>query len=271
MHAIVSHAQPFALSTAQYALPDEFVLSVVSSTGSTNSDLLALAREGALPAAQTGKVAVRIAHAQHAGRGRMGRAWHAPAGASLLMSVACVRTEPLQQLGAVTLALGIAAADALHAQAVPVQLKWPNDVLLNGAKLAGILVESVNTREGLALVAGIGINGTLDPHARAACGQPVAALEDAIALDTTQAAAIGCGMARAFAQTLRASPAEIAQTLTRFVQFDALHGREITLLTDGTPASSGCALGIDSSGHLLVRSGNTVRRFASGEVSPRAA
>jgi BirA family biotin operon repressor/biotin-[acetyl-CoA-carboxylase] ligase len=188
------------------------------------------------------------------------------------MSAACVRKEPVQQLGAITLAFGIAAAQALRDHAVPAQLKWPNDVLLNGAKLAGILVESVSTRDGIAIVAGIGVNGVMDAQARGACGQPVAALEDALDLTPDSAARVGRSVICAFADVLRAPYlASLADVQAHFAKFDALRDREVVLFANGTQVGAGYALGVDAHGHLLVREGGAVRRYVSGEVSLRAA
>lgn len=260
---------PFLLTAGQYALPENCITEVVATTGSTNSDLLARARAAALPLASSGRVMIRIAHTQHAGRGRQGRAWLAASGASFLMSAAVVRSETAQQLGTVTLELGIAAAQVLLQHGISAQLKWPNDLFLNGQKLAGILVESVNTPNGIALVAGIGVNGVMDESARAACGQPVAALADAVALTPHTAAQIGRDVACAFAQTLCATAFGANDLPARFAQFDALRGQEVALHCAGQPATPGVALGIDTAGRLLVQQDTGLRHYSSGEVSLR--
>jgi BirA family biotin operon repressor/biotin-[acetyl-CoA-carboxylase] ligase len=132
----------------------------VDSTGSTNSDLLQRARNG------EGEQVLGSRH-QVSGRGRLGRVWQAPPDASLLCSI-LVRPElNPTDLGAVTTALGLAAAYACTRVAgVDVGLKWPNDLVRVGGgpdasdrKLAGILAESVVTDGRVdAVVAGIGLN-----------------------------------------------------------------------------------------------------------------
>src|SRR5687768_9699564 len=93
----------------------------VTETGSTNADLLEAARDGAAEGA------VLVADHQSAGRGRLGRSWEAPPGASLLMSVLLRPTLALDQVHAVTAAVGLAAAYACHAVAgFRPGLKWPN-------------------------------------------------------------------------------------------------------------------------------------------------
>lgn len=125
---------------------------------STNRYLLDEARGGA----QEGTVAV--ADHQTAGRGRLGRTWVAPPGASLLLSVLFrpPDTVPLDSLHLLTASVALAAADAcLDAAGVEPDLKWPNDLMVVGRKLAGVLAEAdVNGASGQvrAVVVGIGLN-----------------------------------------------------------------------------------------------------------------
>jgi BirA family biotin operon repressor/biotin-[acetyl-CoA-carboxylase] ligase len=122
---------------------------VVEETGSTNADLLAQARSGA------GEGLVLVAEAQTSGRGRMGRRWISPPRRALTFSVLLRPAVPAGLLGWVPLLAGVAVASALQRTAgVDARLKWPNDVLVDGAKIAGILAE----RWGNAIVIGTGIN-----------------------------------------------------------------------------------------------------------------
>ena len=122
---------------------------VVEETGSTNADLLAKARSGA------GEGLVLVAEAQTSGRGRMGRRWISPPRRALTFSVLLRPAVPAGLLGWAPLLAGVAVASALQQTAgVDARLKWPNDVLVDGAKIAGILAE----RWGSAVVIGTGIN-----------------------------------------------------------------------------------------------------------------
>ena len=122
---------------------------VVEETGSTNADLLAEARSG------TGEGLVLVAEAQTAGRGRMGRRWISPPRRALTFSVLLRPAVPAGLLGWLPLLAGVAVASALEQTAgVGARLKWPNDVLADDAKIAGILAE----RSGSAIVVGTGIN-----------------------------------------------------------------------------------------------------------------
>jgi BirA family biotin operon repressor/biotin-[acetyl-CoA-carboxylase] ligase len=122
---------------------------VVEETGSTNADLLAQARSGA------GEGLVLVAEAQTSGRGRMGRRWISPPRRSLTFSVLLRPAVPAGRLGWLPLLAGVAVASALQQTAgVDARLKWPNDVLVDGAKIAGILAERWTN----AVVIGTGIN-----------------------------------------------------------------------------------------------------------------
>jgi BirA family biotin operon repressor/biotin-[acetyl-CoA-carboxylase] ligase len=122
---------------------------VVEETGSTNADLLAKARSGA------GEGLVLVAEAQTSGRGRMGRRWISPPRRSLTFSVLLRPAVPAGLLGWMPLLAGVSVASALRQTAgVDARLKWPNDVLVDGAKIAGILAERWTN----AVVIGTGIN-----------------------------------------------------------------------------------------------------------------
>src|SRR5215471_20095312 len=122
---------------------------VLQEIGTTNADLLAEAQAGA------GEGLVLVAEAQTEGRGRMGRRWISPPRRALTFSVLLRPPVPPALLGWVPLLAGVAVASALERTAgVDTRLKWPNDVLAGGAKLAGILAE----RWGSAVVVGTGIN-----------------------------------------------------------------------------------------------------------------
>lgn len=106
--------------------------------GSTNTEAKAWARDGAPEGA------VVLAEHQTAGRGRRGRAWTDAAGQNVLCSVVLRPSLPPDRLGLVTLAGGLAVADAIAGWTAPVEprIKWPNDVLLNGRKCCGMLLEA---------------------------------------------------------------------------------------------------------------------------------
>lgn len=127
----------------------------VAETGSTNADLIA---DESAP-----HTALLIAGHQTAGRGRLGRAWTAPPGTQLIFStLLSVSQRDLERLGTVTLAAGLALTDVVDAAV----LKWPNDVLVDGRKLCGILAEARPAEPGreasdYRVVIGVGLNHLL--------------------------------------------------------------------------------------------------------------
>ena len=131
-------------------------LDVVEETGSTNADLVTRAVAG-----EEIDRAVLIAEHQTGGRGRNGRTWSAVSGAQILFSVGVAsHAVPTDAWGWLPLAAGVAVADAVSAvSGIDARLKWPNDVLADGGKLAGILAEAVPARASIVL--GIGVNVTL--------------------------------------------------------------------------------------------------------------
>ena len=205
---------------------------------STNTWLMAAARGGA----PEGLVAV--ADHQTAGRGRLGRQWTARPGAALLMSV-LLRPDRVSHL--VTACVALAARDACTEVAgVRPDLKWPNDLLLDDLKLAGVLAEA----EAGAVVVGIGLNIAWAPPGGAMLGAGV----DREALLGALLASLG----RWYDAGWRAVGREYRQscaTIGRLVRVE---------LAD--ESFTGRAADIDAGGHLLVDVGMCVREVAAGDV-----
>src|SRR5882672_1867897 len=105
------------------------------------------------------------AEEQTAGRGRRGRRWHGTPGCDIAFSVARRSVRPARELASLSLVAGVAAAKALRAFGVTqAALKWPNDLVVDGAKLGGILVETRRQGSASLAVIGIGINFETEPE-----------------------------------------------------------------------------------------------------------
>jgi BirA family biotin operon repressor/biotin-[acetyl-CoA-carboxylase] ligase len=149
-------------------------VTVVESTGSTNADLAAAAREGAAEGQ------VLVAESQVAGRGRLGRTWTAPPRSGLTFSVLLRPHVPMAAMGWLPLMYGVAAASAVRRLAeVDVRLKWPNDLLIGERKLAGVLAERADD----AVVVGMGLNVSLRRDELPVGTATSLALEEAACLD----------------------------------------------------------------------------------------
>lgn len=233
---------------------------VVDQTGSTNADLLAETADG------SPEGTVLVAEAQSAGRGRMSRRWVSQPRAALTFSVLLRPARvPAARWGWLPLLAGVAVASALRAEAsVDASLKWPNDVLAGGAKLAGILAE----QSGGAVVVGAGINVSAS---RAELPVPDAtslALEGASSLDRDRLlAAILSGLERRYlawsgspgdadSSGLRAQYRELCQTL----------GREVKVTIPGGTEVTGVAADVDADGRLVVRSAAGPVPVSAGDV-----
>lgn len=232
---------------------------------STNTQLIRRAAAGA----RSGLVLA--AEAQTAGRGRRGRVWHSGIGSTLTFSLLWRFALGARELAGLSLAVGVALARALRAAGAPeAQLKWPNDVVLPGGKLAGILIETQGDVLGpSAVVIGVGVNVRADPRVHAAVDQRVAELETAGGAPVDRNA------------LLVAMLVELAAVLDRFgregfdalrVEWQQLHAHQNMpvqlLLADGQTVT-GVARGVADDGALLLETGSGVGRYHSGEVSLR--
>jgi BirA family biotin operon repressor/biotin-[acetyl-CoA-carboxylase] ligase len=194
------------------------------STGSTNER----ARELASAGAPSGTLVT--AGVQTAGRGRQGRTWSAPPGRALLLSLILRETDPL-----ISLRAGLAVADLAGAGA---RVKWPNDVLVDGRKVAGILVEA-RPQEGWAVL-GIGVNAALDP-----AELPPELHETAGTLGRTD---LEAALAELLGYLERRLAEPVDSVLAALAERDALLGRPIAWA-----GGEGLGAGIDERGCLRVR------------------
>lgn len=240
-------------------------LHVLPSTDSTNDWL-----RQQLAGQPSAEVVLAITDFQLGGKGRRGRSWMAPAGRQMTFSIGVGAEQgPLAWIG-IALAAGVELAEALRAAGWPVRLKWPNDILLNGAKLAGILVELDAMAEGPSrVIIGVGINEALLADERAGLERPVAALQDAaIAYDRHGLLA---DMAARLERLLREFPeAGLARWLPRWAPLDDLQGQRVNFQR-GSEWLVGDVVGIDAQGSLLLDTPQGRVHCHSGEVSVRKA
>ncbi len=234
-------------------------IEVVAETGSTNADLLARLPTLAAPT-------LLIAERQTAGRGRAGRSWLSAPGASLTFSLAWKFKGPLQQLAGLPLAVGLALAEALAALDLKVQLKWPNDLLRDGAKLGGILIESRTCADGaIWAVVGVGINLLMPLHLEAAIGREVAAAPWLAQMDRNRLVA---ALLDALAAALRQfDAAGFAAFSARWNRLHAHQGQTVVILENGQPLHQGQASGVDDLGRLLLDTAQGRIEIMSGDVS----
>jgi BirA family biotin operon repressor/biotin-[acetyl-CoA-carboxylase] ligase len=242
-----------------------FLVETVQETGSTNSDLLQRVREEQPP-----RPLLRAAVHQTAGRGRHGRRWFDGAGGALLFSLAVPMEATEARLAAATLTCGVGAAEALRAVGAQVHLKWPNDLLLDGRKLGGLLCELALDGIGRrTLVVGVGMNLHLDPATRDSIGQPAAALDETPASNQQRETLVGRISVAILAALQLYESSGFVPVQPRFMALFAQRDAWVDLYELGVRVASGRALGVDGEGRLLLQTEQGLRACSSGEVSMR--
>ena len=222
---------------------------------STQSVAFALAERGA--ADRT----VVVADQQSAGRGRRGRTWQAPAGTSLLASIIVRPRLPQSLLATLSLATAVATTDALGRVArVKARVKWPNDVLVEGKKIAGILLESRLGAQPLPAI-GVGIN----------LGQrefppDLAATATSVALETGRVPDRETMLATLLeefdAWRARLEGEGFGPVRERWRALSDTIGRRVTV-----DAISGVAVDLDADGALLIDVGGEIKRVIAGAIT----
>ncbi|RZT38531.1 biotin--[acetyl-CoA-carboxylase] ligase [Cupriavidus agavae] len=250
---------------------------VVAETGSTNADLTQACRVAPWTEAMAPQARVRVAYRQTAGRGRQGRPWQGQAG--LTFSVALPLALPPARLSGLSLAVGLAVAQALDdcsvAPPARVGLKWPNDLQVDGRKLAGILIESVPAGpQRLWAVIGIGLNLVRDARMEAALGRELAGVAEVLPgfdphRDPTRV--LGAVLNRLATMREIFLADGFAPLAPAWSARDAFRDEPVRLLHDGAVLAEGLARGVDGDGHLLLETASGLQRITSGEVSLRGA
>jgi BirA family biotin operon repressor/biotin-[acetyl-CoA-carboxylase] ligase len=207
-----------------------------------------------------------LAESQEKGRGRRGRTWHSNPGQSILLSI-LLQNQPFPA-ELLTLIAAVAAVDAIQdVCGLPCRIKWPNDILIDGKKLAGILVEQKTVNKQPHFVVGIGINcnQTADFFTQYDLNVPASSLavETGKAIDRTE---LVCALLAAIQRWL-AKSADRTAILTRWQQQSDLLGRHITVESDNRQYSGFCR-GIDPDEGLIVHlDSGTVRIFSARQTS----
>ena len=231
--------------------PDGWRVEVLDRAGSTN----ALVAERARAGEPSGLVLV--AEEQTAGRGRLDRTWVSPPAAGLTFSVLLRPPAEPEQLGWLPLWGGLAVARAVREQAgVDAVLKWPNDVLVGGRKVAGLLAEAVTGPGGTAVVLGIGLNVTTRAEELPAPTgvAPTSLLLEAAA--TTDRETLLKAILRSLTGTIG------DRDVTAYRQACATLGRWVRIELPGGQAVEGTAEAVDDQGRLVVDG----TAFAAGDV-----
>lgn len=212
---------------------------------------------------------ILAAEYQSAGRGRRGRQWVSPLASNLYWSAGWQTQMPVQQLGGLSLVVGLAMIKALEGLGIKkVKLKWPNDLRYQGRKLGGILIElSGDVAGALQVVIGIGLNMQMGTSAAKAIEQEWVNLSE-----------LAPGVSRQ--QVLAAIIVELSKSLEQFEEkgftafqeawreVDECFGQKVSIL-QSKKELKGIGAGVDATGALLLQTGKGVVPIYAGEVSLR--
>lgn len=253
----------------------------VHDTGSTNADLLVHART------QGGTLArpwLLGTHLQSRGRGRAGRTWQNRPGANLMFSCAFDIFLPARQLPTLAPYIGMISCLALRSQLGSAHrhrlgMKWPNDIMWDHAKLAGILTESsrsgtTGSPDHFLIIIGLGLNLQDARALSVSLDRSIADWSEIAALDPVAscmtAPALVSQLARSWHEALgQASASGFEGFPARYTEVDWLSGRTIDVIHDDRLLQSGVATGIDTAGHLLLRNASGSHAVSAGEISIR--
>src|SRR5574343_204098 len=263
----MSTIDPQQLKRLLGELASRFDVDVLDECDSTNSEVMRRAEAGAASGL------VVVAERQLAGRGRRGRTWSSSPESSLTFSLLWRFSGDPGKLSGLSLAVGVALADALNQLGIRgVALKWPNDLLMplesEWGKLGGILIELFNDRRSMMVVIGIGLN-LAQPSGN--LGYPVA--------DLASCSSAKLDRVEVLAQSLRC----LASVLARFAsagfepmkndwnRLNAWAGDLVTVSGEGLAAVVGHCRGVNDQGALLLETPTGIETVFSGDVSLRKA
>ena len=244
-------------------------LRVLASTASTNDDAWDLLAGPDTRSGAPSDGAVVVALEQTHGRGRAGRAWSQVPGRGLALSVVLRLGCDVRQAGVIPLAAGLAAARAAHALGVPgARLRWPNDVLVHGRKLAGVLCEVRRAAGGEAVVIGLGMNVR---HTREEFPEELRDRATSLALE---GARVGVeDAAAAFLTELeplwdKLENRDRAAVLAEWSRWGAHWGERVHVRTPAGPVE-GVAQRLDDDGGLVLRlDAGAEHTVLAGDVTP---
>lgn len=212
---------------------------------------------------------VCLAEQQTAGRGRRGRSWVSPLGRNIYCSVAWQERSGIAALQGLSLLVGVVLCDALQGLGVDgLSLKWPNDVLRDGRKLAGILIEVQSDPSGPATaIIGVGVNVAMPSQAAEAIDQPWTDLRSA-ASSHSRNVIVGQFMNGLLPALAELSTQGFAAYRDRWMDLDAYAGQAV-VVHSSEQRIAGTARGVDGTGALLLETASGMQTIHGGEVSLR--
>ena len=237
-------------------------LEVLFSTTSTNADAMFSAQQGL-------DFNVHVAEHQTEGKGRRGKEWRSPLGSNIYFSMLVSFPSGVAALDGLSLAVAVLVVGALRASGYSgFGLKWPNDILLDGKKLAGILLEITGDVAGpCKVVIGIGINTHLSASIRHEIDQPVIDLAEKFSSPPDRNVIVA-NLIRALANGVSKFETQgFSAYQAQWQELDLFKGQHVRVGI-GRDAVEGLVEGIDHKGALVLRTSSGIRVICSGELIP---
>lgn len=246
------------LSAVLESRRDHLALALFDQVDSTNT--VAMSADSEAP------FNVVLAEMQTKGRGRRGRVWQSPFAKNIYLSLAFELKGGPDSIAGLSLVAGLSVIRAISRFAdLPLKLKWPNDVMVEGKKLAGLLVElQGEPSTAWKVVLGLGLNVSMSEQEAQQIDQPWCNLADFFEVSRNQLAG---AIVDCLVQDLaRFSEQGFAGFASQWSSYDYFKGQEVVVLGSDL---SGYSEGVDLSGNLLLRSGDELKTINAGEVSVR--
>lgn len=232
-------------------------------TGSTNVDVLDYYREFR-------REVIAVSESQNVGRGRRGRDWHSPFARNIYCTIGLVKALPAKHQGLLSIVTGLALCKTLRQNQGPkVSLKWPNDLLVEGRKLGGILIEAQpHNGESFFFAIGFGLNVFMPDEDLAAITQPATSL-DRISTQAIDRSEVLTAAIDAVVRAIREfDPLQAQALIAEFESFDAFHGQEVEVLS-GQRRIHGINRGIGPDGQLQLETDQGLQLHSAAEISLR--
>ena len=247
------------LSELQISTLDVEIHRVISSTNDVVMQRLAESRSSQILCA---------AEMQTAGKGRRGRRWVSPFGSNIYLTYGRFVRRNLSGFGGLSLVVGMLAVDVLRSMGLQnVGLKWPNDIMLDGGKLGGILLElRASEARGIGLVAGVGLNLSLKAEEASSIDQPWSAISSQLAMPRNILLGRLGGMMVNVIQAFE--DVGFDSFVDKWGEYNLYAGQQINVIR-GSEMISGVDNGVDRDGNLLLRTETGLEVHNSGEVSVR--
>jgi len=236
----------------------------LQSTESTNADVLRYQQ-------QHQREVVAVSESQTAGRGRRGRQWLSPFARNIYCTIGITKEIPASRQGLLSIVTGLALCRALQQSVdTTVGLKWPNDLLFDGRKLGGILIESRPLGETKFYFAvGFGLNVFLNDEELAEIPQPATSLVQIAETGVDRTRVLIAAIDSVIQSIRNFDHGEALELINEFAQFDALHDHPIEVIV-GDSRIRGINRGITSTGQLQLETEQGMEIHSAAEISLRA-